>query len=112
MNKLTVTSAVFMALATTGVCAHHMSDGVSPMFDEVTLQLEAVSSPHLDIELDVDSIGYADGMLSGTATRETSDLQARQTQPGEAERVQEVERAEGGPPFDTMGLLEDVENAP
>ena len=51
MKKLTYTAAIFMAMAATSVFAHHPSEGVNPNFDIVDAQLDAVDSPHLDMDL-------------------------------------------------------------
>ena len=51
MKTLTYTTALFMAMAATSVLAHHPSEGLSPNFDRVTEQLEAVESPHLDMDM-------------------------------------------------------------
>lgn len=52
MKKLTYITAIIMAVTATAVFAHHPSEGISPNFDIVDAQLEAVESPHLDMDLD------------------------------------------------------------
>ena len=52
MKTLTKTTAIILAMAATSVFAHHPSEGVSPNFDRVDAQLEAVDSPHLDMDMD------------------------------------------------------------
>ena len=51
MKTITYTTALFMAMAATSVFAHHPSALVSPSYDRVTEQLEAVESPHLDMDM-------------------------------------------------------------
>ena len=51
MKTLTYTTAIVLAMASSSVFAHHPSDGLSPNFDRVTEQLEAVESPHLDMDM-------------------------------------------------------------
>ena len=108
MKKLTLTTAVAVAVCATSVYAHHPSEGISPNFDDVTLQLEAVESPHLD--MDLDAMGSAAGMEEGSsameiATRALSGWVASQTQAGE------VPPLEPDPPVDTMDLMEEVDSA-
>jgi len=76
MKKLTYTAAIFMAVAATSVFAHHPSEGTNPNFEMVDDQLEAVESPHFD--MDMDAMGatttFADGnseMLPAT-TRDSA----------------------------------------
>ena len=52
MKKLTYTTAIFMAMVATSVFAHHPSEEMSPSYDMVDDQLEAVESPHLDMTFD------------------------------------------------------------
>ena len=71
MKKLTLTSAVVMALAATGAFAHHPSEGMSPNFDRVTENLEAVDSPHLTMELN--AMGSAAGIDAGNSGMEQAE---------------------------------------
>ena len=104
MKALTYTTALFVAMAATSVFAHHPSEGVSPNFDMIDDQLEAVESPHQD--MDMYEVGNADGMLAGSADRATEGWESSQVQQGEVERSQP--QTGDGPSVDTMGLLEDV----
>lgn len=104
MKKLTYTTALFVAMAATSVFAHHPSADVSPNFDRIDDQLEAVDSPHQD--MDMYEVGNADGMLAGSAERTADGWESSQVQPGEVEREQP--QAGTGTSVDTMGLLEDM----
>ena len=109
MKKLTLTSAVFMALAATSVFAHHPSEEMSPNYDTIKDQLEG--TPH--VEMEADEIGNAGGMDSTSgaiedATRETSGWQSNQVQPVEGLQEQPQE-GPGGPSVDTMDLMEEVD---
>lgn len=104
MKALTYTTALFVAMAATSVFAHHPSEGISPNFDMIDDQLEAVESPHQD--MDMYEVGNADGMLAGSADRATEGWESSQVQPGEVERPQP--QTGSGSSVDTMGLLEDV----
>ena len=70
MKTLTYTTAIAVAMAATSVFAHHPSEGVSPNFDRVDAQLEAVDSPHLDMDMDAMGATTAAGESDmATATR-------------------------------------------
>ena len=105
MKKLTLTSAVVMALAATGAFAHHPSEGISPNFDQVTENLEAANSPHLTME--IDNMGSAAGIDAGSsgmeqAERALSGWNASQNRSGVEPPMEPVTDVE------TMILLEDV----
>lgn len=51
MKKLTYTTAIFMAMVATSVFAHHPSADMNPNYDTVDAQLDAVDSPHQDMDL-------------------------------------------------------------
>jgi len=51
MKTLTYTTAIFMAMVATSVFAHHPSLDTNPNYDIVDAQLEAVESPHLDMDV-------------------------------------------------------------
>jgi hypothetical protein len=104
MKTLTYTSAIILAVASTGAFAHHPSEGVSPSFDRVEDQLEAAESPHLDMDMDA---------MGATAAAGASDMstEARE-QAGWVSNQAGVEIPDVEPPMDaaesadTMGLLE------
>ena len=107
MKKLTYTTAIFMAMAATSVFAHHPSEGMNPNFDLVTEQLEAVESPHL--EMDMDDMGATtaagDSEMS-SETREQAGWQSNQVQAGGAfDADPPMDAAVGA---DTIDLLENV----
>jgi len=109
MNKLTLTSAVFMAFAATSVSAHHPSADMNPNYEMVEDQFETVDSPHLD--MDMDAMGSAAGTDAGSgaiddATRALSGWQSNQAQPGEVSLEQP--QTGPGPSVDTMGMMDDV----
>ncbi len=114
MNKFVLTTAVVMAMSATGVYAHHPSEDINPNFDLVDAQLDAVDSPHLDMDIDMEIIGNAGGVDSASgaiedAARALSGWVSSQAQPGEASRAQPQEGP--GPLVDTMDLMEDVDGA-
>jgi hypothetical protein len=107
MKKITYTTAIFIAMAATSVFAHHPSLDMNPNYERIDDQLEAVESPHL--EMDMDAMGATtaagDSEMS-TATQDQAGWQANQVQPGGA--------FEADPPMDaaaeadTINLLENV----
>ena len=112
MKTLTYTAAIFMAMAATSVFAHHPSADMNPNYDTVDAQLEAVDSPHFD--MDVSDMG---------ANTETGDsaMEAAQEQAGSSSTAQEgpaslnrPQNGDGvGPSMipgnaNTMNLLEEV----
>ena len=106
MKILTYTTAIFMAMAATGALAHHPSEGISPNFDMVDAQLEAVESPHLDMTMDEMGATTAAGdSVMSAAVQEQAGPQASQA----GVTIPEVE-----PPMDaaaaagTIDLLENV----
>jgi|GEM_PF-2749182 len=101
MKKLTLTTAVFVAMSATSVFAHHPSAAMSPMYEDVNDRLIEMESPHAD--MDMYEIGNADGTLAGTANRSTSGWVSAQEQAGAVPPLD--------PPVDTMELMEDVEGA-
>ena len=105
MKKLTLTTAVFVAMSATGVLAHHPSADMNPNYDLVDALV--ADTPHAD--MDMYEIGNADGMLAGTANRETGGWVSAQEQTGEP--ITEPPQTGSGPSMGTMGLLEDVESA-
>ena len=109
MKKLTYTTAIFIAMAATSAFAHHPSVDMNPNYDRVDDQLEAVESPHL--EMDMDTMGATtaagDSEMS-TATRGQAGGQATQVQPGgafEADAPMDAAAAAG-----TIEMLENVGN--
>ncbi len=101
MKKLTLTTAVFVAMSATSVLAHHPSAAMSPMYEDVNDRLIEMEVPHA--EMDMYEIGNADGMLAGTANRETSGWVYAQEQSGAVPPLD--------PPVDTTDLMEDVDTA-
>lgn len=70
MKTITYTTAVLLAMVSGSVFAHHPSEGLSPNFDRVNEQLEAVESPHLDMDMDAMGATTAAGDSDmATATR-------------------------------------------
>ena len=111
MKKLTLTSAVFIALAATSVFAHHPSQEENPNFDTITEQLEDSDSPHLDME--ADDMGSAGGMDSTggaieDASRELSGWETTQAQPGDGTQEQPT-TGPGEPSVDTIDLFENID---
>jgi hypothetical protein len=85
MKKLTYTTAIFVAMAATSVFAHHPSEDVNPNFERVDDQLEAVDSPHLDMDMDdMGATTEAGDSEMSTATQEQDGWQATQIQAGGA----------------------------
>ena len=96
MNKLTFTSAVFVAMAATSVWAHHPSEAMSPNFETVDAQL--ADTPHATMDI------YEMGSTTATGSSDVATA-ARQQQGW----VFETERTGVEPPVDTMILLEDID---
>ena len=104
MKTLTYTAAIVLAMASASVFAHHPSDGLSPNFDRVTDQLEAVDSPHLDMDMDA---------MGATTSAGASDMSTEaRSQAGWVSNQAGVEIPDIEPPMDaaeaagTMGLME------
>ena len=72
MKKLTYTTAIFIAMAATSVFAHHPSVDMNPNYERVDDQLEAVESPHLDMDMDAmgatTAAGDSETVASSTTT--------------------------------------------
>jgi len=107
MKTVTYTSAIVLAVASTGVFAHHPSEGVSPNFDSVTETLEAVESPHLDMDLgDMGATTETGDSDMSTASQSQAGFDPNQAQPGGA--------FDADPPMDaaaaagTIDLMENV----
>lgn len=109
MKKLTCTTAIFIAMAATSVFAHHPSVDMNPNYERVDDQLEAVESPHLDMDMDAMGATTAAGDSDmSTETRDQAGWQANQVQPGgafEADAPMDAAAA-----ADTIELLENVGN--
>lgn len=108
MKKLTLTSAIFMAMAATSVIAHHPAKDMvdEEQYEAISDNLEQTESPHLEME--VDSMGSAAGAEAGSsgqdqAERTLDGWKSNQIQSGEVPPVEES-------PVDTMDLLENVDN--
>ena len=105
MKKLTLTSAVFMAVAASGVYAHHPTVDIvdDETYSMIEANLEAADSPHLT--MDLDTMGSAAGVVADSSAME----QSLREQAGPQMSQSGVE-----PPMepvtvvDTMNLLEDV----
>ena len=76
MKKLTLTSAVFMALAATSVWAHHPAEFLAPeaTYDMIEANLIAADSPHLEMDYDtIMGMGEAEGMVAGSSAMEQAE---------------------------------------
>jgi hypothetical protein len=107
MKKLTYTTAIFVAMAATSVFAHHPSEEMNPNFDLVDAQLEAVESPHLDMDLgDMGATTETGDSDMSTANQDQAGFDPNQAQPGGA--------FDADPPTDaaaaagTIDLMENV----
>ena len=106
MKTFTYTTAILMAMAATSVLAHHPSEGVAPNFDRVDEQLEAVESPHLDMDLSA--------MGATTAAGDSEMSTSARDQAGWVSNQAGVEIPEVEPPMDaataagTIDLMENV----
>lgn len=103
MKTLTYTSAIVLAVASTGVFAHHPSEGVSPNFDSITETLEAVDSPHLDMDMDTMGATTAAGASDmSTEAREQAGSAANQA----GVEIPEVDPMDAAAAADTIGMME------
>jgi len=107
MKKLTYTTAIFVAMAATSVFAHHPSLDMNPNYERVDDQLEAVESPHLDMDLgDMGATTEAGESDMSTASQSQAGFDPNQAQPGGA--------FDADPPTDaaaaagTIDLMENV----
>jgi len=112
MKSLKYITAVFMTVAATSVFAHHPSEEMSPNFDMVDAQLEAVDSPHLDMTFDdmgaTSAAGDSD-MANATQTQDGWTAGSDQSQAG----TMSLDQPQTGPgpaaaAADTIDLLENV----
>ena len=104
MKTLTYTTAFFMAMAATSVLAHHPSEDVSPSFDRVTEQLEAVESPHLDMDMyDMGATTAAGASDMSTEAREQAGWVSNQAGVEIPDVETPMDAAESA---DTIGLME------
>jgi hypothetical protein len=113
MKKLTFTTAIFMAMAATSVFAHHPSADMNPNYDMVDAQLEAVDSPHLDMDVsDMGATSAAGDSDMATAAQGQAGFTPEQSQDGSMSLSQP--QAGDGPSMDaaaaadTIDLLENV----
>jgi len=108
MKTLTYTAAIFVAMTATSVFAHHPSLEMNPNYDTVDAQLEAVDSPHLDMDLgDMGATTETGESDVSTATRGQAGFDPNQAQPGGAFDVDAPTDAAAA--ADTIDLLENVE---
>jgi hypothetical protein len=103
MKTVTYTSAIVLAVASTGVFAHHPSEGLSPNFDSVTETLEAVESPHLDMDMDAMGATTAAGASDmASAAREQAGSAANQA----GVEIPEVDPMDAAAAADSMSLMQ------
>jgi hypothetical protein len=106
MKKSTYTTAIFMAMVATTALAHHPSEGISPNFDIVDAQLEAVESPHLDMDMDAMGATTAAGdSVMSTAAQEQAGWQANQAGVSVPDVEAPMDAASGA---GTIDLMENV----
>ena len=105
MNKMTLTSAVFVAMAATSVWAHHPAELMVSEDTYNMIEENLDGSPHLDMDYDdIMGMGAAEGIDAGSSAME----QAERFQSGPMTSQAGVE-----PPMepvtseDTFMLLED-----
>jgi hypothetical protein len=85
MKKLTYTTAIFVAMAATSVFAHHPSLDMNPNYERIDDQLEAVESPHLDMDLgDMGATTETGASDMSTASQSQAGFDPTQAQPGGA----------------------------
>ena len=102
MKTLTYTSAIILAVASTGAFAHHPSEGVSPSFDRVEDQLEAVDSPHLDMDMDAMGATTAAGASDmASSAREQAGWVANQA----GVEIPDIDPMDAAAAAGTMGLM-------
>ncbi len=112
MKKLTFTTAIFVAMAATSVFAHHPSADVNPNYDIVDAQLDAVESPHQDMDLDAMGANTATGDSDMSTATQESLGGVNTARPGLAETAQD--QSGDGPGMDaaaaagTIDLMEEV----
>lgn len=71
MNKLTYTTAIFMAMAATSVLAHHPSADMSPNFEAVDTIL--ADTPHSDMDIyDMGATTAAGDSINAVATQQSA----------------------------------------
>ena len=107
MKKLTLASAILMAMAATSALAHHPAKDMldDDQYEQIEENLQEMESPHLDME-DGD-MGSAAGAETGSsgqdqAERQLDGWESNQEQSGEVPPIED--------PIDTMNLLETMDN--
>jgi hypothetical protein len=105
MKKLTLTTAVFMALTATNVFAHHPSQAPDATLEMIEENLEG--SPHLEMDYDdIMGMGAAEGAVAGNSAME----QAERFQSGPMTSQAGVEPpTEPVTTEDTFILLEEID---
>ena len=107
MKTLTYTTAIFMAMVATSVFAHHPSLDTNPNYDIVDAQLEAVESPHLDMDVsDMGATTAAGESDMATSTQGQAGWTSTQEQPGGAFDVDPP--TDAAAEADTIDLMENV----
>lgn len=114
MKTLTYTAAIVMAMAATSVFAHHPSADTNPNYDIVDAQLEAVESPHQDMDVyDMGSTTAAGDDALAEINPTQSGFTPEQTQDGTM-TMDEPPQEGDGPGMDaaagagTIDLIENV----
>jgi hypothetical protein len=107
MKKLTLTNAVFMALAATSVCAHHAAVDNAPTEVYSMIEENLEGTPHADMDLEMAIIGDTAGNLAGTANTANNGWTSNQYEQGTPSREQPA--GVPGPSMDTMVLFEDLQ---
>jgi hypothetical protein len=108
MNKLTSTTAIFLAMTATSVFAHHPA---ADMVDAETYEMidaNVADTPHADMVLG--DMGSAMGSAVGSSSMDQAALE--QSGPVAAMDGVDVDAAmEAAASVDTMDLMENVDNA-
>ena len=100
-----------MAMAATSVFAHHPSLDMNPNYDTVDAQLEAVDSPHLDMDVsDMGATTAAGESDVASATQGQAGFEPDQNQPGAMtlEQPQGPDAAAAAAAAGTIDLMENV----
>jgi len=107
MNKLTCTTAIFLAMTATSVFAHHPAADIVDADTYEMIDANVADTPHADMVLD--DMGSA---MGGAVDSSMDQAALEQSGPVAAMDGVDVNAAmEAAASVDTMDLMEDVDNA-
>lgn len=110
MKMLTYTAAIFMAMTTTSVLAHHpAADMVDPEIYEM-IDANVADTPHADMVFD--DMGSAMGSVTGSSAMEQAERELSDPEMSQAGAIMDIDPAmDTASAVDTIDLMENVDTA-